>query len=60
MFSHIQLALLDRGGNAILIENIKQTKIPIFCICNDRQSQKVRSLANHCYDIKFQRFFCSI
>lgn len=34
---------------------IKTTKIPIICICNDRQSMKIRSLAGHCYDLRFQR-----
>ena len=31
----------DRGGIAMLIELIKETKYPIICICNDRQHQKV-------------------
>ncbi len=43
----------DRGGKATLIQLIKTTRVPIICICNDRQSQKVKSLANHCYDLKF-------
>lgn len=45
----------DRGGVAELIQLIKRTKVPIVCICNDRQSQKIRSLANYCFDIRFQR-----
>lgn len=45
----------DRGGVAEIIKYIKKTKIPIICICNDRQSQKMRSLANHCLDIRFRR-----
>ncbi|KAJ3312006.1 hypothetical protein HDU76_002990 [Blyttiomyces sp. JEL0837] len=45
----------DRGGVAELINVIKKTKIPIVCICNDRQSPKVKSLANYCYDMRFQR-----
>eukprot|EP00656_Telonema_subtile_P008036 TRINITY_DN13771_c0_g3_i1.p1 TRINITY_DN13771_c0_g3~~TRINITY_DN13771_c0_g3_i1.p1 ORF type:complete len:744 (-),score=224.28 TRINITY_DN13771_c0_g3_i1:81-2312(-) len=45
----------DRGGIATLIELIKETKFPIICICNDRQHQKVRSLANHCLDVPFAR-----
>lgn len=28
----------DRGGIAALIQIIKDTKTPIICICNDRQS----------------------
>ena len=45
----------DRGGNAALIQMVKKTKVPIFCICNDRMHPKIRNLAFSCYDIKFQR-----
>eukprot|EP01036_Dinobryon_divergens_P022595 gene22595-30862_t len=45
----------DRGGMAELIKVIKISKIPIICICNDRQSSKVRSLANHCFDLRVKR-----
>ncbi|KAK9765690.1 DNA replication factor C complex subunit Rfc1 [Basidiobolus ranarum] len=45
----------DRGGVAELILIIKKTQVPIICICNDRQSPKVRSLANHCLDLRFRR-----
>lgn len=45
----------DRGGMAELITLIKKTRIPIICICNDRSSPKVRSLANHCLDLRFRR-----
>ena len=34
---------------------IKTTRVPIICICNDRQSLKIRSLVNYCYDLRFQR-----
>jgi len=43
----------DRGGIAALIKVIKSSKTPIICICNDRQSQKLASLVNHCFDLKF-------
>ena len=43
----------DRGGVAAIIEIIKKTKIPIICIANDRQSPKLKTLANYCYDLKF-------
>lgn len=46
----------DRGGMAELIQLIKKTKIPIICICNDRSSPKVRSLANYCLDLRFRRY----
>ncbi len=45
----------DRGGNQELIRIIKTTKRPIICICNDRSKASIRSLANSCYDLKFQR-----
>jgi replication factor C subunit 1 len=28
---------------------------PIVCICNDRQAQKIKSLAGHCYDLRVKR-----
>lgn len=36
-----------------LINLIKNSSIPIICMCNDRQHPKVRSLANYCYDLRF-------
>lgn len=45
----------DRGGIAELIKVIKIARIPIICICNDRQSPKVKSLANHCFDLRVKR-----
>lgn len=45
----------DRGGMAFLIALIKKTKIPIICMCNDRSSSKVRSLANYCLDLRFRK-----
>lgn len=45
----------DRGGVVELIAMIKRTKVPILCLCNDRMSPKVRSLANYCYDLKFDK-----
>jgi replication factor C subunit 1 len=41
----------DRGGIQELIKVLKTSKNPIICICNDRMCPKVRSLANHCYDL---------
>ncbi|KAJ2811104.1 DNA replication factor C complex subunit Rfc1 [Coemansia furcata] len=45
----------DRGGTTELIQMVKRTKVPIICICNDRQSTKVRALANYCTDMRFRR-----
>ncbi len=45
----------DRGGILELINTIKHSKIPIICICNDRQHVKIRSLANYCFDLRFYK-----
>ncbi|KRZ07673.1 Replication factor C subunit 1 [Trichinella zimbabwensis] len=45
----------DRAGVQELIDLIKRTRVPIICICNDRQSQKLRTLANYCFDLRFHR-----
>ncbi|KAK6617052.1 hypothetical protein RUM44_005409 [Polyplax serrata] len=45
----------DRGGMQELIQLIKNTKIPIIGICNDRNQSKMRSLVNYCFDLRFQR-----
>ncbi|KAG8195705.1 hypothetical protein JTE90_002968 [Oedothorax gibbosus] len=45
----------DRGGMMELISFIKASKVPIICICNDRNHTKIRSLANYCFDLRFQR-----
>ncbi|XP_073093831.1 replication factor C subunit 1 [Manis javanica] len=45
----------DRGGIQELIGLIKNTKIPIICMCNDRNHPKIRSLVHYCFDLRFQR-----
>ena len=45
----------DRGGISAIIQMIKNSKVPIICICNDRACEKIRSLANHCNDIRFHK-----
>nr|CAD1822344.1 unnamed protein product [Ananas comosus var. bracteatus] len=45
----------DRGGVADLIASIKISKIPIICICNDRYSQKLKSLVNYCMLLNFRK-----
>ncbi|XP_003972215.2 replication factor C subunit 1 isoform X1 [Takifugu rubripes] len=45
----------DRGGIQELIGLIKSSKIPIICMCNDRNHMKIRSLSNYCFDLRFQR-----
>lgn len=45
----------DRGGVADLIASIKISKIPIICICNDRYSQKLKSLVSHCLVLSYRK-----
>ncbi|XP_074309592.1 replication factor C subunit 1 isoform X2 [Silene latifolia] len=45
----------DRGGIADLIASIKVSKIPIICICNDRYSQKLKSLTNYCEQYNYRK-----
>ncbi|KAK0572374.1 hypothetical protein LWI29_030647 [Acer saccharum] len=45
----------DRGGVADLIASIKISKIPIICICNDRYSQKLKSLVNYYLLLSFRK-----
>ncbi|XP_055384368.1 replication factor C subunit 1 [Condylostylus longicornis] len=45
----------DRGGISELISLIKDSSIPIICMCNDRNHQKMRSLVNYCYDLRFNK-----
>ena len=45
----------DRSGMAELIQMIKNSRVPIICICNDRQSQKIKSLLPYCMDLRYRR-----
>jgi replication factor C subunit 1 len=45
----------DRGGMAELIQLIKHSRVPIICICNDRQAQKMKSLIPYCMDLRCRR-----
>ena len=45
----------DRSGISELIQMIKKSKTPIICICNDRQSQKIKSLLPYCMDLRYSR-----
>ena len=45
----------DYGFLATLIECIKETNIPIICICNDRYNQSFKTLVGYCADAKFQK-----
>ncbi|XP_050354909.1 replication factor C subunit 1 [Nymphalis io] len=45
----------DRGGLQELISLMKSTSVPIVCMCNDRNSEKMRTLGNYCFDLRFAR-----
>lgn len=45
----------DRSGMSELIKMIKNSRVPIICICNDRQSQKMKSLLPYCMDLRYRR-----
>ncbi|KAG5859775.1 DNA replication factor c subunit domain-containing protein [Encephalitozoon hellem] len=45
----------DRGGIPELVNVIKEAVIPIICICNDRNNLKIRTLSNHCLDLRFRK-----
>jgi replication factor C subunit 1 len=50
---------IDSGGDygfiGALIECIKETEIPIICICDDRFSQQIKPLLTYCFDIKLSK-----
>lgn len=45
----------DRGGVQELIQLVKSARVPIICMCNDRNHPKIRSLANYCFDLRFSK-----
>lgn len=50
---------IDAGGDygfiSSLTECIKETKIPIICICNNRYDQSIKPILNYCLDIKMTK-----
>ena len=42
----------DYGFMSSLVECIKETQIPVICICDDRYSQNIKPILPYCYDIK--------
>lgn len=45
----------DRGGLQELIDLIKKTRVPVICICNDRNNEKIQNLANYCFDLRISK-----
>jgi replication factor C subunit 1 len=48
-------SVCDYGFIASLVECIKETQIPIICICDDRYSQNIKPILTYCYDIKLAK-----
>ena len=50
---------IDSGGDygfiSCLTECIKDTQIPILCICDDRYSQSIKPILNYCFDVKLSK-----
>ena len=44
----------DYGFIATLTECIRDTKIPIICICDNRYDQSIKPILNYCFDIKMK------
>ncbi|EPY53633.1 DNA replication factor C complex subunit Rfc1 [Schizosaccharomyces cryophilus OY26] len=45
----------DRGGVGQLNVLIKNTKVPIICVCNDRSHPKLKPLDRTTFDLRFRR-----
>ncbi|KAG6849470.1 hypothetical protein H0H93_008197 [Arthromyces matolae] len=45
----------DRGGVGALNSLIKKSQVPIICIANDRQAQKLKPLMSTTYNMSFQK-----
>jgi replication factor C subunit 1 len=45
----------DYGFISGLVECIKETKIPIICICDNRYDQSLKPILNYCFDIKMTK-----
>lgn len=45
----------DYGFIATLVECIKETHIPIICICDDRYDQNIKPILNYSFDVKLTK-----
>jgi replication factor C subunit 1 len=45
----------DYGFISAITECIKDTQIPIICICNDKYNQSIKPILNYCFDIKMYK-----
>jgi replication factor C subunit 1 len=53
--SDIDTSSGDHGFISSLVECIKETKIPIICICDDRYCQNIKPILAYCFDIKLSK-----
>jgi replication factor C subunit 1 len=42
----------DHGFISTLVECIKETEVPIICICDDRYCQNIKPILHYCFDVK--------
>lgn len=45
----------DYGFISSLVECIKETRIPIICICDNRYDQSIKPILNYCFDVKMTK-----
>lgn len=45
----------DYGFISSLVECIKETKIPVICICDDRYNQNIKPILPYCIDFKLSK-----
>ena len=45
----------DNGFISSLVDCIKESKIPIVCICDNRFEQSIKPILNYCFDIKMTK-----
>lgn len=45
----------DHGFISSLVECIKETQIPVICICDDRYCQNIKPILAYCFDIKLSK-----
>lgn len=47
-------AISDHGFMSNLLECIKESLIPIICICDDMYSPTIKTILNYCYNVKMK------
>ena len=55
VISDIDSSVGDHGFISSIVECIKETQIPIICICDDRYSQNIKPILNYCFDVKLSK-----